>query len=330
MGLLRNVKEVVYKIGDSSALGNLIYTHIKYDAARLISMFMNDEQYANWFHKTYTGEGIDLHNPQSFDEKLWWLKIHNRDPLMTKCSDKYLVREYVKKCGFEDILIPQYEVLDRVEQLDLSKYHEEVVVKCNHNSGGHLFYDPANPPTDKELKNKERVLNYILHHNAYILSHEWNYKNIPPKLVVEKVIRDKNGNLPVDYKFHCFSGEPKLMFLDVGVMNSDGTYNHNYPRNVYDMEFNLQPITEYRKNTDEYVPRPNNWEYMVEIARKLSEPFPYVRVDLYNVDGKVYFGELTFYYGGGVSIIEPKKWRYVLGEWINLNHPRIVIEEKNR
>ena len=329
MNIANRVKEIVYRIGEKNALGNLMYTRIKYVAAKILGAIMTDEQYANWFHKAYTGEGIDLKEPKTFDEKLWWLKLHNRDPLMTRCSDKYLVREYVKECGFEDILIPQYEVLDTVDQIDLSKYSEEIVIKCNHNSGGHLFYNPQAPVSKKEIKNKIRLLKYILKQNAYVLSHEWNYKNISPKLVVEKVIRDKNNHLPVDYKFHCFGGEPKLMFLDVGVMNSDGTYNHNYPRNVYNMDFELQPITEYRNNTKEYVPKPDNWDYMVQIAKKLSEPFPYVRVDLYNIDGKIYFGELTFYYGGGVSIIEPVEWRYTLGSWIDLKSDKIVLGGSN-
>lgn len=328
MGVLTKVKSFLSNKSDSGGVWNKLYYFSKYSTARILGAIWSEEHYAKWFYHLYTGRQLNLEDPQRFDEKVWWLKLNNRDPMLTKCSDKYLVREYVKQNGYEDILIPQYEVLDSVDGLDLTKYSEEVVAKCNHNSGGHVFYDPKNPPDEKELKKKYKKLKFILKQDASVLSREWNYKNIPHKVIVEKVIRDKEGNLPLDYKFMCFDGEPKLLFLDLGVINKDKSYNHDYPRNIYDMEFKLLPFHETRPNADYEVPKPENFERMVEIARKLSQPFAHCRVDLYNVDGKIYFGEVTFYHGGGCNDIQPEEWDYKMGSWIDIHSPKIVKEQK--
>lgn len=328
MSFLRKVKNFLSVKSDAAEIWNKIYYFSKYSTARFLGAIWSEEHYAKWFYHLYTGRQLNLEDPQRFDEKVWWLKLNNRDPMLTKCSDKYLVRDYVKQCGCEDILIPQYEVLDSVDGLDLTKYKEEVVAKCNHNSGGHVFYDPKNPPDEKELKKKYKKLKFILKQDASVLSREWNYKNIPHKVIVEKVIRDKEGNLPMDYKFMCFDGEPRLLFLDLGVINKDKSYNHDYPRNIYDMEFNLLPVHETRPNADYDVPKPENFERMVEIARTLSKPFPHCRVDLYNIDGAIYFGEVTFYHGGGCNDIQPEEWDYKMGSWIDINSPKVVKEQK--
>lgn len=324
--IARRIKSRVIELSDKSVLGDRIYYFLKYSTASFLGVVLGEEKYAKWFYNLYTGKELNLDNPVSFDEKLWWLKLNNRDPKMTLCSDKYRVRKYVKDCGFEGILIPQLTVVDNANDIDFSEYDCEVVAKCNHNSGGHVIYDPKQQWDYKLLKKKIRKLNFILGKNASVLSREWNYKNIDPCIVVEKVIRDRDGNLPLDYKFMCFDGEPKLLFLDLGVINPDSSYNHDYPRNIYDMNFNLMPIHETRPNADYEVKKPENFEYMVEIARKLSQPFPHCRVDLYNVDGKVYFGEITFYHGGGCNDIQPKEWDLKMGSWIDLDSPKIVRE----
>ena len=318
MGIASKIKQKLSDKGSHSETWEMLYYRCKYAAAAFLGKIWSEEHYAQWFYHLFTGKHLDLQSPKYFDEKIWWLKLHNRDPLLTKCSDKYAVRKYVKECGYEDILIPQYAVLDSVKQLDFDKYHEEIVVKCTHNSGGHVFYDPRKPLTKKQEKTAKKRLKFILKHNASVLSHEWNYKNIPPRIIVEKVIRNANGELPLDYKFMCFDGEPKLLFLDLGLINADSSYNHDYPRNIYDMDFNLLPVHETRPNADYPVKKPENFEKMIEIARTLSKPFPHCRVDLYNVDGKVYFGEITFYHGGGCNKIEPEEWDLRMGSWIHL------------
>lgn len=322
--MLGKIKQTLVKMSEKSSYGAFLYTKIKYCTAIFLGWIMSEEQYAKWFYNLYTGRKLNLKDPKRFDEKLWWLKLNNRDPMLTRCSDKYEVRTYVAECGLSEILIPQIDVLQSIEELDLKKYNEEIVVKCNHNSGGHIFYNPKVGMSESDLTYAKRRLAYIFKHNQFVLSHEWNYKNIPRKILVEKAIRDCKGQLPLDYKFMCFNGEPKLLFLDLGLIDENLKYNHAYPRNIYDMNFELLPVHETRPNASYHVEKPKNFEKMVEIARILSQPFPHCRVDLYNLDGTIYFGEITFYHGGGCNCIEPEDWDYKMGDWIDLSSPKIV------
>ena len=322
--MLRKIKKLIVGLSDKGHAAKYLYTIIKYSTATVLGAIWSEERYAKWFYKLYTGKELNLDNPRRFDEKLWWLKLNNRDHLLTTCSDKFKVREYVKECGYPEILIPQIDVLENVKQLDFGKYQDEVVAKCNHNSGGHIFYDPNSPLSAKDLKYAKRTLNFIFSHNQYVLSKEWNYKDIPKRVLVEKVIRDKEGKLPFDYKFMCFDGEPKLLFLDIGLISDDLSYNHSYPRNIYNMDFELLPVHETRPNAKINISKPDNFEKMIEIARKLAQPFPHCRVDLYNLDGKIYFGEITFYHGGGCNSIQPEEWDYRMGDWIDINSEKVV------
>lgn len=328
MGMLNEIKNKLSNATGKRGAYDLFYLSLKYNVASFLGLVLGERMYAKWFYKLYTGKTLDLDAPKYFDEKVWWLKLNNRDPLLTKCSDKFAVREYVDECGLSDILIPLLDVFDNINDLDFSKYPCEVVAKCNHNSGGQVFCDPRFDLNSSKVKYGLKRLRYILKKNAYVLSREWNYKNIPRKVVVEKVIRDKKGCLPLDYKFMCFNGIPQLLFLDLGVINPDQTYNHNYPRNIYNMDFELLPVHETRPNASYPVEKPENFEKMVEIAKILSAPFPFCRVDLYNVDGQIYFGEITFYHGGGCNAIEPEEWDLKMGNWIDINSPKILRKGK--
>lgn len=313
--MIYKIKTVLRNWSDRSNFGSLVFQFARKSVATFMLIFP-DEVYAQWFHKLYTGKGLDLKNPKTFDEKIWYLKLNNRDPLLTKCSDKYLVRDYVKDNGYEDILVEQLGVYNNANEIPFSEIKDEVIIKCTSGSGENFFFNPIDNIDTKLLTKR---LNYALKQNPYIFSREWNYKNIIPRIVVEKVIRDKKGNLPVDYKFMCFNGEPKYLFLDIGLIDDNNIYNHNYPRNIYDMDFKLMPFKETRENYLGEVKKPENWEKMKEIAAVLSKPFPFVRVDLYNLDGKIYFGETTFYHGGGCNEIRPIEWDYKLGSYIDIN-----------
>lgn len=317
--MLFKIKVALRNWSDKSNFGSIVFQFARKTVAKLL-LILPDEKYAQWFHKLYTGKGLNLKEPQYFDEKIWWLKLNNRDPLLTKCSDKHAVREYVKEKGLEHILIPQLGLYNDAKDIPFSEYNDEVIIKCTSGSGENYFFAPQK---NNDIKMIVKRMNYALKQNPYWYSREWNYKNIDRKITVEKIIRDKNGKLPTDYKFMCFNGEPKLLFLDIGLIDENNVYNHNYPRNIYDMDFNLMPFIETRENYKGVIEKPENWKQMVEIARKLSEPFPFCRVDLYNVDGKVYFGEITFYHGGGCNDIQPEEWDLKVGSWIDINNPKI-------
>ena len=198
------------------------------------------------------------------------------------------------------------------------------MLKCNKDSGGHVLYDPDSRGSFDE-KAARTKLKKALAEKYYLISREWNYKNISPRIVVEKVIKDKEGNLPGDYRFFCFDGIPRLLMMDFGVLTDQGRHKFAYPRNIYDMNFNLLPVRIGRDNYRGKVEKPENLDRMIQIAARLSQPFPVVRVDLYNVDGVIYFGEMTFYHGGCCQEITPEEWDLKLGSWIDLKSKKIVL-----
>ena len=320
--MLFKIKVALRNWSDKSNFGSIVFQFARKTVAKFL-LILPDEKYAQWFHKLYTGKGLNLKEPRYFDEKIWWLKLNNRDPLLTQCSDKHAVRDYVKEKGFKDILIPQVGLYNNAKEIPFDQYIDEVIIKCTSGSGENYIFTPGKINDTNMIVKR---MNYALKQNPYWYSREWNYKNIDRKITVEKIIRDKNGKLPTDYKFMCFNGEPKLLFLDIGLIDENNIYNHNYPRNIYDMDFNLMPFKETRDNYLGDINKPDNWEKMIEIAKCLSEPFPFCRVDLYNVDGKIYFGEITFYHGGGCNDIQPEEWDLKLGSWIDINNPKIKLK----
>ena len=227
--MLLQIKSKIREWSDKSNFGNLVFQIIRSTVARVM-LILPDEIYAHWFYKLYTGKKLNLKDPIYFDEKVWYLKIHNRDPLLTICSDKYAVRDYVSKAGYEDILIEQIGVYNNAKEIQYDKIGCEAIIKCTSRSGENYFYDPSK---ENNVKLINRRLNFSLKQNPYWFSREWNYKNVPPRIVVEKVVRDKEGKLPLDYKFMCFNGEPKLLFLDIGLLDENNIYNHGYTRNIY-------------------------------------------------------------------------------------------------
>ncbi len=308
------LKRFLYHHALTARVYNIIrnYRHDKYNK-------LSDEEFAQYAYKNHNGENLDLENPQTYDEKVWYLKLHERDPLQTKCTDKYRVREYVRECGLEDILIELYGVYASFQEIEFDKLPERFFIKCNHTSGSgaNVIYDRNKPFDFKYQKNE---FDFWMKRNYFWGSREWNYKDIPPRIICEKVLEDKEGHLPLDYKFMCFGGKAKLLFLNIGLATETGDHSDEAYCNVYDMEFNLLPIKDERENyTSKPIAKPDNWDEMIRCAEILSKPFRHCRVDLYNVDGKIYFGEITFHHGGGCNGIEPREWAYKMGSWITID-----------
>ncbi len=280
---------------------------------------LSDEEFARRIYGRYSRKQLNLEDPQTFNDKLWWLKFNYRNSLMPVCSDKYTVRGYVTERGLVDILIPLIGVYDSFDDVPFSDFSEPVFLKCTKGSGGNAIYDPS-VPFDK--KTQRMIFSHKLRTDYTIFSREWNYGGTPNRIVCERVIRNKNGSLPVDYKFYCFEGKPKLLFYSENVAAFDGQHNVSGTRftNVYDAEtLELLPImTSIPPKTDVTLIKPQHYDRMLEIAAKLSAPFPFCRVDLYNIEGQVYFGEITFFPSGGNDVIKPDEWSYRLGSWIEL------------
>lgn len=281
---------------------------------------LSDEAFAQRIFSKYSRKKLDLSNPQTFNEKLWWLKLNYRSQQMPVCSDKYTVRGYVEACGLDETLIPLVGVYDTFESLPFNDFREPIFIKCTKGSGGNVIYDPAK---EFDYKTQRMLFNHKLKTDYTRYSREWNYGGTPNRIVCEKVIRTNNGCLPVDYKFMCFGGEPRLLFFSENVASSDGQHNVSGSRfvNVYDTySLELLPIeTSIPSNRRYILEKPTNYDAMLVIVRKLAEPFPFCRVDLYNVDGKVYFGEITFFPSGGNDIIKPEEWSLRMGNWIDIS-----------
>lgn len=254
----------------------------------------------------------DLDNPKTFNEKLQWLKLNNRKPEYTNMVDKYKAREYVAEKIGEEYLIPLIGVWDSPEDIDFNSLPKQFVLKCNHNSGTGMYIceDKSNINIDK-IKDD---LNKGLKEDYYIYSREWPYKNVNKKIICEKYISDKNNNCLTDYKFYCFDGNVKLLGIYQGRGTKMGTV-----ADYFDERFNWIDIKWGYPNAQVIPKKPDKFNEMIRIAEVLSEGIPHVRVDLYLSNGQIYFGELTFFDGGGFSKIIPEKWDYKLGEMLKLN-----------
>ena len=224
---------------------------------------------------------------------------------MEKCADKVDVREYVTECGYGHLLNEIYGVYNSVKELPIKDLPEKCVIKGAHGSGFNLIVRDKSKVKWCVWK---KIMKSWLKQDIYWSGREWVYKNLKKRLVVEKYLEDKSGGL-LDYKFFCFNGKPRFMQLEVG------RYTANNTRNFYDMDWNLMPFgKELEHNPNIEVEKPEGFEEMKEIAEKLSKPFSFVRVDLYQVGGKIYFGELTFFPAGGAPDFKPIEYNKIVGD----------------
>ena len=251
----------------------------------------------------------DLKNPKTYNEKLQWLKLHDKNPEYTKLVDKYEVREFVKERIGEEHLIPLIGLWNSEEEIDFDKLPEQFVIKCTHTSGVgiHICKDKSKLDVDAVKKDLKRGLKQ----NYYWQGREWPYKNIKPRVLAEKFMVDESGTELKDYKFFCFDGKPEFLFIATG-----RPYDTRF--DFYDVEFNHLPFTNGHPNADYELKKPEKFEEMIEIASKLSKGLKQSRIDLYNINGKIYFGEITFFHWDGYVPFEPEEWDYKFGEYIKL------------
>lgn len=261
------------------------------------------------WYKNRTGKDLNLENPLTFNEKIQWLKLYDNSPLKTILSDKYRVRKWVEEKIGKEYLIPIIGVWDKFEDINFDDMPYRFVLKANHGSHWNIIVKEK-PKFDK--KNARRKFNKWLKRNyAYKAGLELQYSGIKPKIIAEHYIEDSKGELN-DYKILCFNGEPKFIWIDCG------RYTKGRTKNIYDINWNLQPFTMTYPASDKEIPAPRNLDKMIELARILSNGFTFVRVDLYNVDGKIYFGEMTFTSMSGVDKFEPEKYDLELGKMLEL------------
>ncbi len=255
---------------------------------------------------------LHLDNPQTFNEKLQWLKLYNRKPEYTQMVDKYAVKEYVSGIIGNKFVIPTLGVWNRPEDIDWVALPEKFVLKTTHGGGNAGVVICKNKVTfDKQDAVKR--LKRSLKQDISTTLREWPYKNVPRRIIAEQYLEDSNnpGDLP-DYKFFCFDGEVKALF--VGTERGTGDVKFDY----FDSEFYHLDLYQFHPLSGKTIEKPRCFDEMKLIASKLSKGIPMVRVDLYEVNGHVYFGEMTFFHHGGVVPFHPEKWDYEFGSWINL------------
>lgn len=287
----------------------------KYDriyAKRFAGLTRKEERYIlETQFERMAGYKLNLDNPKSFNEKIQWLKFNYRDPLMTKCADKVGVREYVKEKIGEEYLVPIIGVYGSVDEIDFDKLPEKFVAKVNWGSGQNIIVPDKSKLDVEDAKKKLRHW-MKRESNHYYNFLEWVYKDIEPKIIVEEFL-DGVDDL-VDYKYMCYNSEPKNMFL----VQNRAKGHEKMTMNFFDKDFNLLPFKRLYKNSNEVVEKPELWGEMLRLSKILAEPFPFVRVDFYMINGQLKIGELTFSPGNGTERFEPIEWDYNLGELLEL------------
>ncbi len=261
------------------------------------------------------GKKLDLKDPKTFNEKLQWLKLYDRNPEYTKMVDKYEVKKYVADIIGEEYIIPTLGVWDKFEDIDFAALPDQFVLKCTHDSGGLVICRDKSKLDIEEAKKK---ITSSLKTNYYYQGREWQYKRVKPCIIAEKYMVDESGYELKDYKFFAFDGKSRAMFI----ASDRNTPGEETKFDFYDMDFNLLPFTNGHPNSGKSIQKPETFDKMRELSEKLSKGIPQLRVDFYDVNGHIYFGELTFYHWGGMMPFDPEEWDHKFGEWIKLPEKR--------
>ena len=275
---------------------------------------VENEKYIRRMFKNAMGYELDLENPETFNEKLQWLKLYDHNPEYVTMVDKYLSKAYVAERIGDEYVVPLYGVWDSFDDIDFDSLPEAFVLKTTHDCGGVVVCKDKSS-FDKE--NAKKFLEKHLKREYFYHCREWAYKHVKPRIIAEKFMKDSKDQTEeglTDYKFFCFDGEPKAMFIATDRAKENVETKFDF----FDMEFNHLPFTNGHPNADRKISKPENFELMIELSKKLSQGIPHVRVDFYESEGKIYFGELTLFHWGGFVPFDPPEWDKTFGDWLSL------------
>lgn len=276
---------------------------------QIISPLLSDKLYLKLLFPLKVGYKLNLENPQTFNEKLQWLKLFYRRPDLSRLVDKYEVKNHVKSLIGDQYIIPTLGVWNSFDDVNFNQLPDKFVLKTTHDQGGVVI---CTNKTTFDYKKAEVKLNRHLKRNFYLKFREWPYKNVRPRIIAEKFIEDSGSSDLKDYKFFCFNGKPEILF--VATERQRGSVKFNF----YNMDFEPLDIIQAYPKSKKIIEKPENFELMKNLARKLSKGLPQVRVDFYNLGGDIIFGEYTFFHHMGMVPFHPKKWDYILGDYIKL------------
>lgn len=274
--------------------------------------WMPDKWYLSFMFRSRMGYWMNWRNPKTFNEKLQWLKIHDRNPLYTKLVDKYEVRKYIAETIGEEYLIPLLGVWDNVNDIDFEKLPNQFVLKCTHDSGSVIICKNKQDFNIRETKIK---LSKALRIKYYTLSREWPYKKVKPRIIAEQFLHDEIGEDIKDYKIFCFNGQSKYIQVDI-----DRFTNHQ--RNIFNLMWEKQDFSIALEQSQKYIEKPNCLENMIQLSNLLSTGIPHVRCDWYEIKGKPFFGEMTFFHGAGFERFTPIEWDKKFGDLIDFNQKK--------
>ncbi|GAA4882774.1 ATP-grasp fold amidoligase family protein [Flaviramulus aquimarinus] len=305
---MSNFNELIKQKASKSKYGTLLYARVRAILENIVLLRFSDEAYIKSTYKKRFGREINLKNPKTYTEKLQWLKLFYRNEKMPICTDKYEVHEYLTKLGYKHLLNDIIGVYENANDIDFDALPNRFVAKTTHGCASNII---CRDKSELDWDKWKEIMNSWLKLNLYAFGREWNYKDIPPRIIIEELI---DHSPLIDYKFMCFNGEPKYLQI-----NNDFEGVHYV--DFYDIEWNRVDFT-YNKYTksNHVLPRPEQFEEMKALAKELSAPFPYVRVDFYNPPNKIIFGELTYFPGSGLLPLVPVKNNYdeILGSKLNL------------
>lgn len=285
---------------------------IYYFLWKVLARCLSDRSFLSLKYRLTFKKKLNWDNPQTFSEKIQWLKIYGRKPIHKVMADKYLVKDYVKKEIGEQYVIPLLGVWNNENEIDFEKLPNQFVLKCNHNSGTGMVI--CKNKAELNIEQVKSGLHKGLQEDYFPNSREYAYKDIPRKIIAEKYMEDTETNELRDYKFFCFDGEPKALFIAAGRAQGEEHITFDF----FDMEYNHLPFTNGHPNAKVLPKKPVCFEEMKSLAAQLSVGIPHVRVDFYEVDGRVFFGEFTFSHWGGLMPFDPEDWDYTFGSWIKL------------
>jgi len=272
--------------------------------------FLPDKIYLSLRFRLKMGKWINWKNPLTYNEKLQWLKVYNRRKEYCSLVDKYEVKEYVRSIIGDDYVIPTLGVWDNAEDIDITSLPDQFVLKTTH-SGGNTGVVICKDKSNFDLDAARQKLRASLSQSIYNGLREWPYKDVKPRIMAEAYMSDNIHDTLLDYKFYCFDGEPKVMVIATG-------RNENLCFDYFDMNFNHLPFEQGGPNSQKSIAKPQNMEKMVELATTLSKGMPHVRMDFYEVNSQVYFGEYTFFDSSGMAKFNPVEWDYIFGGYIVL------------
>lgn len=275
--------------------------------------FLPDKLYLKLRFRFDMKKKLNLKDPKTFNEKLQWLKLYDRNPLYTTLVDKYAVKDYVANIIGNEHIIETYGVWDKFEDIDFDALPNEFVLKATGGGGSNSVFVCKDKKTF-DYKTAKAGLERANKQNMFYNGREWPYKNVPRKIIAEKFMVDESGYELKDYKFFCFNGKVKSLFIatDRSVEGEEVKFD------FFDENFNHLPFRQGHENAKVEIKKPEKFDEMIEIAEKLSQNIRHVRVDLYNINGQIYFGEMTFYSYSGFVPFDPEEWDYKFGDFLKL------------